>query len=384
MNPHLMNTSAFAPLAASVIVASIALTGMSSPQANALEVVAQFDGSMPTGVTVSRDGRIFVNFPRWGDPVPFTVAEVRQGKAFAYPDARINQLDLSRAADTFVSVQSVVVDPRNRLWVLDTGSIAFGPVVPGGPKLVGIDLATNRIFQTVRFPADVVLPTTYINDVRFDLRQGKEGFAYITDSSGGGPNGIIVVDLATESSWRRLHDHVSTKAEKDFVPVVDGQRLMRGQPPRPMTIGSDGIAISADGQRLYYCALAGRRLYSVATAALRDTALNDMQVAATVRDEGLKPGAGDGLESDAQNRVYVTDYEHNAIHRRRIDGVYETLAQEPRLSWPDTLALAGDGHLYVIANQVHRQPIFQNGRDRRVKPYLLMRIPTDATPIALR
>jgi hypothetical protein len=31
----------------------------------ALELVAVFDGAMPTGVTVSHQGRIFVNFPRW-------------------------------------------------------------------------------------------------------------------------------------------------------------------------------------------------------------------------------------------------------------------------------------------------------------------------------
>src|SRR5689334_18544330 len=40
-----------------------------------LEQVHEFRGSMPTGVTVARGGRIFVNYPRWGDPVPFTVAE---------------------------------------------------------------------------------------------------------------------------------------------------------------------------------------------------------------------------------------------------------------------------------------------------------------------
>jgi hypothetical protein len=32
-----------------------------------LEPVAYFNGAMPTGVTVSHQGRIFVNFPKWGD-----------------------------------------------------------------------------------------------------------------------------------------------------------------------------------------------------------------------------------------------------------------------------------------------------------------------------
>ncbi|MGG6265495.1 hypothetical protein ACQ4M3_05760 [Leptolyngbya sp. AN03gr2] len=45
-----------------------------------LEPVAYFNGAMLTGVTVSHGGRIFVNFPRWGDEVPFTVAEIRDGR----------------------------------------------------------------------------------------------------------------------------------------------------------------------------------------------------------------------------------------------------------------------------------------------------------------
>src|SRR3954454_5636880 len=145
-------------VSAGVIVAGCALTGAGSARADQLEQIAQFNDSMPTGVTVSQERRIFVNFPRWGDPVPFTVAEVRNGKAIAYPDQDVNRLDAARAADAFVSVQSVVVDPRNRLWALDTGSIRFAPVVRGGAKLVGIDLTTNRIIHRIRFPAELVLP----------------------------------------------------------------------------------------------------------------------------------------------------------------------------------------------------------------------------------
>src|SRR6476660_6199567 len=85
-----------------------------------LEPVAYFDGAMPTGVTVSqKQGRIFVNFPRWGDDVPFTVAEICDGKAIAYPDEAINQTDQNDQAAALVSVQSVVVDPADRLWILD-------------------------------------------------------------------------------------------------------------------------------------------------------------------------------------------------------------------------------------------------------------------------
>ena len=79
----------------------------------ALEPVAYFDEAMPTGVTVSQRGRIFVNFPKWGDEVSFTVAEIRNGKPVAYPDERLNETNPQDRAAAFMSVQSVVVDPAD-------------------------------------------------------------------------------------------------------------------------------------------------------------------------------------------------------------------------------------------------------------------------------
>lgn len=183
-----------------------------------IEAMAFFDGAMPTGVTVSQKGRIFVNFPQWGDKVTATVMELKKGKTVPFPDQKINTCEKGFEKDCFVSVQSVVVDPRDRLWVLDTGSIAFGPTTFGGPKLVGIDLATNKVFKTILFPPDVALVNTYLNDIRFDLRKGTDGMAFITDSGAGA---IIVVDLATGKAWRRLVNHPSTKAEKGFMAMVE-------------------------------------------------------------------------------------------------------------------------------------------------------------------
>ncbi|PZV96458.1 Sugar lactone lactonase YvrE [Micromonospora phaseoli] len=354
-----------------------------------LELVHAFTGPMPTGVSVSHTGRIFVNFPRWGDEVPATVVELRDGAEVPFPDEAWNRPRGDDDQDAFVSVQSVVVDPADRLWVLDTGSPMLQPTRPGGPKLVRVDLDTGTVGQVIAFPADVALPTTYLNDVRFDLRRGAAGIAYLTDSAVAGPNGIIVVDLASGASWRRLHDHPSTKAEplSRFRPLVEGRPFLRRPadgPPEPVLVGSDGIAISADGSRLYYCSLASRQWYSVATDALADVSISEDEVAATVVHEGDKGTGSDGLESDDAGRVYLTSYEHNAVLRRLPDGGYETVLHDPRLLWPDTLAVAVDGHLYVTANQLHRQAGYQLGKDLRRKPYALFRTRIDAGPVLLR
>ena len=397
---------------------------------------------MPTGVTVSQSHRIFVNFPRWGDDVPFTVAELVNGKAVAYPNAEINDWpgrakpnpnafeDRQANQAHFVSVQSVVVDPDNRLWVLDTGAPLLKNTVPGGPKLVCIDLATNKVVKTILLPPETAGANSYMNDVRFDLRVGEtgpqdpqtmvgsmpapnpdappkdalhpaaersgghanpsagiHGTAYITDSSSEGPNAIIVVDLATGKSFRRLNQHSSVLSEDGFLMFAEGQpvyQTLPGYPPRPVNFAVDGIAISSDGKVLYYCPINSTKLYAVSTELLRDRGKSDAEVGSSVRAAtGKLPS--DGLESDSSGRVYMTDPVTESIHRWNPQtGTTETLAHDPRLLWPDTMSLAADGYLYVTANQLHRQPTMHNGRDERVKPYSLFRLKVDAQPVLLK
>jgi len=368
---------------------------------------------MPTGVTVSRQGRIFVSFPRWGDTVEYTVAEITNGQTVPFPNGDINRFDANQVKDHLVSVQSVVVDADDRLWMLDTGSILLGPPAPGAPKMVAVDLKTNKVVKTIAFPPEVATPMTYVNDVRFDLRKGKGGVAYITDSGSRGPNGIVVVDLDSGRSWRKLNGHRAVRAEKDFQPRIQfdpkiKNPLMNRPAPglaTPIGMGSDGIALSADGTRLFFCPLAGRHLYSVGTDALIDEAMSDADVQKTLIDHGERNYASDGLECDANGRVYLTDYEHNAIHVRPTDSkgfvtntssgdlargvghgqvIDQIIAQGPDLWWPDTMSIGPDGFLYFTANQLQRQKDYNEGKDLREKPYRLMRVKIDAQPVMLK
>ncbi len=350
-----------------------------------VESVATFNGAMPTGVTVAPNGRIFVNYPQWGDNAPFAVGELKNGKVTAYPSQAFNTADPTHAAQTLISVQSVVADGANRLWILDTGAPGFVAPIAGGAKLVAVDLATDKVTRTIVLDSSVVLPTTYVNDVRFDLRVGKAGVAYITDSSIKGPGGLIVVDLDTGHAIRRLSGHPSTMPDKGFVPVIEGKPLM-SRPAKgkasPWLVASDGIAISADGKTLYYCALSSRHLFAVPTALLRDASVSEADLAKAVRDLGMK-GASDGLAEDDKGRVYGGDYEHNGI-RRYADGHWETLVTDPRILWPDTFSVGTDGYLYFTANQLYRQPGFHEGKDERKQPYELLRVKIDAGPVLLK
>ena len=59
-----------------------------------------------------------------------------------------------------LGVRAVVIDPQDRLWILDTGSINMQPIKPGAPKLVCYDLNTNKLIKRINFPESVALPTT--------------------------------------------------------------------------------------------------------------------------------------------------------------------------------------------------------------------------------
>jgi sugar lactone lactonase YvrE len=349
----------------------------------ALETVATFDGAMPTGVAVSNDGRIFVSFPRWADPIEASVAEVKGGAPVPYPDPKWNPAHPGDPATTFVGVQSVVIDGKNRLWALDTGTVNQGKVEPGGAKLVGFDLTTNQPFTTIPFGPDIALPTSYLNDVRFDLRHGRAGYAFISDSSSSGPNAIIVVDLDSKKAWRRLVDHPSVKAAPGFLAIVEGVPVYRqtpGQARTPFLAGVDGIEVSPDGKTVFYSPLSSRKLYSISAESLADPNTQDAQLVGMVKDLGDK-GASDGFIMSSDGRLYVTDYENDAILRRNADGSLEQVVTDPRLLWPDSMSLGPGGYLYVTSNQLERQPALRDGKDERQKPYSLFRVKVNGAPV---
>ena len=350
-----------------------------------LETVAEIQGAMPTGVAVSTSGRIFINYPRWGDDVPFTVAEIVEGKPLAFPNTALNQQgSVSTQENRIVSAQSVVIDPSgNHLWIVDTGSLRPQPISYGGPKLIQVNLETNEVIRKILIEPDALKPDTYLNDVRFLFNTTAASYAFISDSSPEG--GIIVVNLASGESWRRLSGTSFTRSDPSFVPVVEAEVLMireLGKNAKPFKVGSDGIAVSADGETLFFRALTSRHLYSVSTEALINRTIPEVNLQKMVIDHGQVAGASDGLEADSSGGIYLTDYEHNAIHRFTGSvSTLKTLMYSPQAIFPDSLALADDGYLYFTANQLNRQSQFHQGVDKRIQPYMIFRIKTPYRPI---
>jgi sugar lactone lactonase YvrE len=262
-----------------------------------LQIVADFPDQQITGIAVSETGRMFVNLPRWSVDVPISVGEVKGGKITPYPseswNAWRNSSHLS-PRDHFVCVQSVVADGHGSLWVLDPAAPAMSGPVKNGPKLVKIDLKSDTVVKTMPFDEALAPPGSYLNDIRFS----PDGhFGYISDS--GIKGAIVVVDLQSFVARRVLDGDKSTQFEKDVSVHVDGHVLRRPD-GRSLQAGVDGIAVSSDGQYLYYQALLGKTLYRIATAALLDAGLTPAQLSAKVeRLQTTHPA--DGLLSCTEN-----------------------------------------------------------------------------------
>ncbi|MGI4982648.1 MAG: L-dopachrome tautomerase-related protein [Janthinobacterium lividum] len=346
-------------LAASPVFAQSAADTTAAPAGHArLHKIASFKHQV-TGVTVADDGRIFVNFPRWTEDAPISVALVgSDGEVQPYPDAQWNswrnaKKDQIPPGDHFVCVQSVVADKHGGLWVLDTGAPAQSVVIPGAAKLVRIDLASNRVSQTIPFDATIALQGSYLNDVRFS----PDGHtAYITDS--GVRGAIVVVDLQSGKARRVLDNDPSTQTDKSVTVSVDDVPLRRPD-GRGVEFSADGIALSADGGYLYWQAVKGKTLYRIPTRSLLDAASSPPKIAAAVETVGVN-GPADGLEFDRNGHLFISGVEDHSIKVR--DGAnVRTLLRDPHIRWPDTFALGPDGTMYVTDSRIPDMSWFKPG-----------------------
>ncbi|MCG8474064.1 MAG: major royal jelly family protein [Cytophagales bacterium] len=287
-----------------------------------------------TGVGVSKEGRIFVNFPRWSDDVPVSVAEIVGGKPVPYPNAEWNRYQEDNKH--FLAVQSVYVDRENRLWVLDPANPEFRGVVSRGPRLFRFDLSTNKLVKSYRFPEKSYSANSYLNDVRIDT--GRQ-YAFITDS---GTGGLLVLNLITGEVNRVLDGHFSAMAETDSLKFENGT-VWRNR------VHSDGIALSPDNRWLYYIPLTGHTLYRVPVESL----VNRPRSAAKHVEKVGKVKATDGMLFTENNELLLGGLESNSIYKLDSLGNYKLVIQDDRIAWADSFAAGKDGEIYFTTSQIH-------------------------------
>jgi sugar lactone lactonase YvrE len=352
-----------------VTIAMTALTLGAQAQSNAakpkLELVFADDTYQLTGVAVSKTGRLFTNYPLWSDTYKYALVEIKDKKPIPFPNESMNSWKEGQSGkDKWVCVQAVYIDDQDFMWVVDPASPKMKKVYQQSHKLVKINLSNNSIEKTYTFEG-IADENSYINDVRVDT---KLQFAYMTNSNTGG---IVVVDLSSGKSRQLLQAHNSVRSDPNFKFIVDGKELTKENVPVKMH--SDGIALSPDGQWLYYKPLTDNKLYRVKTEDLRNEALSAQQLAGKVQDLG-KFVTTDGMIFDPAGNLYLGDLQNSSIVKITPDLKMTTVIKDEKLIWPDSYSVSKDGYLYISCSQIQKQPDYNNGVNKRTSPYTIYRI----------
>lgn len=309
---------------------------------DAVEVVVELDRP-PGNLAVGPDGTVYFTFHPEAAPPDTKLAELRpDGTVVPFPDAAWQQE--RDDAPFFVTPLALRTDSLGRLWVLDHGD--YGDEAP---SLTAFDPATRAMVHRIEFEGDVADWGSMTNDFAVDAARG---YVYIAETSPFDFSpALVVYDVNAKTARRVLEEHASVESEDHHV-VVQG-RFMKAF-GLPLQLGVDTIALSPDGEWLYYGPLTGGTLWRISTALLRDPAQDDDALAAKVERYGPKPTT-DGAVVGPDGTIYLTAVELDAIAVLRADRTLALLAQdEEKLAWPDGLAVSADGQwLYVTASELH-------------------------------
>lgn len=344
------------------------------PKAN-LEIVSSFPVERPSNIAISPEGRIFVTMSAEGT-TRYRVREILpDGKVVSFPDTSWIVKPQTESIKGISSAIGIQVSGDNVLWVLDMGNKSSEP--KQAPKLIGWDIKTHQLAHVYPLPDAVLRPTSFLQDFVIDE---KHEIAILADMTMAGMAlpalpAFVVIDLKTGYSKRVLENHPSFQPLDEPV-VINGRPISyrypdgkEFQPRYPL----NPISIDHEMNWIYFGALGGNKIYRISAAAVADEALTDQQLGEKIEYYAFKPKS-DGFKVGNAGEIYVTDVEHSAIGKATPKG-YNIIAEDKKLlSWPDGLALSPDGYLYIVADQLHNKPYWNNNQNLSKPPYYVLRI----------
>jgi sugar lactone lactonase YvrE len=243
------------------------------------------------------------------------------------------------------------------------------------PRLVAFDLKTGALAHRYDFPSSIAGAGSFLQD----LAVAADGrFVYIADANiVGGRPALVVYDVGRGVALRRLQGHDSVRDEPYLVRA-------KGKPLRLLGglfnvhVAVDSIALDRRGEWLYFGPMAKDSLYRVRVADLRSETLSESERAARVERFASKVQT-DGISTDSEGNIYLTDIEHGGLARISADGSLRTLFHSSRIRWADGLSFGPDGYLYIADSNLGELMMQSRSHMRGQAPYFIYRIALGAS-----
>ena len=172
--------------------------------------------------------RLFLALPRIRPGVPSTLNFIQYNhwssvksmspRLTPYPNWKSQKLGNCKA---FQMVMSLEIDTYDRMWVIDNGRV-INPgntdIPPCPPKLVIIDLNTDKVIKSHEFPENVASASeAYLNDLVVACTSRDSCHAYITNSY---QNLLTVYNLKEDRSWSLKHSSMVPDPEANNVTIL--------------------------------------------------------------------------------------------------------------------------------------------------------------------
>lgn len=350
----------------STLITGIIATAQAAPLEPELHTVAKTNSAVWNAVAVDKKNVLYVSGPKWTGSMGPSVSKIdNDGIAHPYPNDEWNSADPALSASKrFINVNAMRTDGKGHLWIVDAGVTDFGgKVVPGGAKVVVVDLQKNKVTKIYTFNDSVAKPSSYIDDIRLNGR-----YAYLTDA---GDPGIVILDLETGEARRVLENSPATHAPKDRDIILDG-KVVYAPNGEPLRVNADPLEVSNDGKWFYFGSLEGP-WHKIETRWLNDPTLSEKELAKKVEFWQDLPPVG-GTVMDSKGNMYFSDLANNSLKRLTPNGKIETIITDSRLHWVDAPSFDEKGRIYLPAAQMDRVALFNKGTSEVVRPLQIYRI----------
>lgn len=312
------------------------------------------ENNIISGIKIYKN-KVYLALPRIKNGTPITLGtiplsnKVKDALIKPYPSWKMNT---GKHCDTLHSVQSMEIDSKGIMWVLDGLRINNYTKCP--QKLMLLDLNNKgKVIHTYFFPETQSSSNGgNLNDIVIDETDGT--FAYITESSDQDP-GLIIYSHSKNNSWKiRDSTMFSDKEAENF--TVSGAKIKGFHSINGIAL--EPLQSEEEVRFIYYCALSSYKLYAIKNDIIKEKTLCEgTEWRGKVQLIGTKEPS-DGLIMDNKGNFYYGMLTAHAIGiwdtNKPFNTTKEIIKSKDNISWINSFAFDSNGYMYVTLSSSNK------------------------------